>query len=309
MKTIPLIIDTDPGIDDTIALSIALNAVEFDIKLISTVAGNMDIDTVTTNALQIVNFFDAKIKVAKGAANPLVGEHICGSFFHGKTGMDGFPFTTLKEDLLSKDDAVTAISKVLETTKEKVTIVTLGPLTNIANLITNHPNQLNKIEQIIIMGGALGRGNCRPLGEHNMVGDPEAAKIVLESKLPLVFALMDAGVGATLTPLNIKRIKHINKTGKMFSSLLCNYRSGNQKAGPCIYDLMTIAYLLEPAMFTIKDAFMSVEVTSKYLRGTTTIDIDGVFNEEKNVKVLTTTDTKKFERWLFKRIRRCLSKF
>ena len=268
-------------------------------------AGNMDIDTVTSSALQIVNFFDTNINDAKGASKPLVGEHIGGSFFHGKTGMDGFPFTTLKEDLLSKDDAVTAISKVLETTKEKVTIVTLGPLTNIANLITNHPNQLNKIDQIIIMGGALGRGNCRPLGEHNMVGDPEAAKIVLDSKLPLVFALMDAGVGATLTPLNIKRIKHINKTGKMFSSLLCNYRSGNQKGGPCIYDLMTIAYLLEPSMFTIKDAFMSIEVTSKYLRGTTIIDIDGCFNEEKNVKVLTATNTKKFKKWLFKRIKSC----
>lgn len=92
----------------------------------------------------------------------------------------------------------------------------------------------------------------------------------------------------------------------MFSSLLCNYRSGNQKAGPCIYDLMTIAYLLEPAMFTTKDAFMSVEVNNKYLRGTTIIDIDGSFNEKNNVKVLTATNTKKFRKWLFNRIIRCL---
>lgn len=92
----------------------------------------------------------------------------------------------------------------------------------------------------------------------------------------------------------------------MFSSMLCNYRSGNQKSGPSIYDLMTIAYLLEPTMFTIKDAFMSVEVNNKYLRGATVIDIDGCFNEKNNVKVLTLIDTKKFRRWLFKRIRRYL---
>src|SRR5699024_121921 len=128
-----IILDTDPGIDDAVAIAIALNSPVIDTKLITSVSGNVDIEKTTTNALKLVKFFDKDIKVAKGCDHPLIRQPIFAGEVHGESGMDGYDFDPVDKSLLSDHSAVHAMIHLLED-EDDITIVALGPLTNIASL-------------------------------------------------------------------------------------------------------------------------------------------------------------------------------
>ena len=305
MEKRPIIIDTDPGIDDAVAIAIALYDETLDVKLITTILGNVDIDKTTNNALKLMKFFNSKVMVAKGAGLPLLREPVSASDIHGESGMDGYDFGEIDNKNLLKENAVNAMYKVIMATDD-ITIVPIGPLTNIALLLRVYPEVKNRIKEIVLMGGSTMRGNKGVMSEFNIHVDPEAAKIVFNSGIPIVMAGLDVGWKALVFPEDSIKIKTMNKTGDMIYNLFQHYRSFGLKNGLKMYDSCAIAYLIKPEMFEVVDSFVDIEVNGTYTSGLTVVDLRNYLKKEANVKVCLDIDQNMFKEWLLKSIEKCI---
>ncbi|WP_430597868.1 ribonucleoside hydrolase RihC [Enterococcus sp. AZ177] len=299
------IIDTDPGIDDAVAIAAALFDERLNIKLFTTVAGNVSTDKVTKNLLKLLAFWNKEIPVAIGSDRPLFREAINASDIHGITGMDGYDFPESKYELLTKNHAVIEMHKVLMDSKEKTTIVAIGPLTNIALLLRLYPECVERIEELVIMGGALGRGNAGVLSEFNIAVDPEAAKIVFESNISLTMVGLDVGEKALVLPKEREQMRKMNRTGDMIDHLFRKYRGGSLETGLKMYDGCTIAYLLEPEMFEVKESYVAVETQGTLTAGATLVDLDGYLGKEANCRVCVDVDEEQFRDWFLNAIKKC----
>lgn len=302
----PIIIDTDPGIDDAVALAIALFNEQLDVRMITTVHGNVSLEKVTYNALRLMKFYDKKVPIAKGADRPLIADIIDASDIHGETGMDGYNFDEPDKELLLDKHAVNAMYDEIMSSNEKITIVPIGPLTNIALLLRLYPEVKEKIEEIILMGGSTSRGNASVMAEFNIYADPEAAKIVFSSGLPIVMSGMDVGQNALVYPEDSAQLKDMNHTGNMFYHLFKKYRGGSFNQGLKMYDSCAIAYLLEPDLFETADTFVDIELQGKYTRGATIVDLQNYLNQKSNVKVCTDIDAEGFKNWFMENIKNCI---
>lgn len=300
-----IIIDTDPGIDDAVALALALFSDELDVQLITTVAGNVSIEKVTKNTLQLLPFYEKKVPVAIGAARPLMQEPIDASGVHGETGMGGYDFPEEDHSLLLEKSAVEAMKDVILDSEEKITLVPIGPLTNIAILIREYPEVMENIDEVVLMGGSVGRGNAGVYSEFNIKVDPEAAKIVFESGMNIVMAGLDVGLKALVYPEDSEVIKDMNKVGNMFYHLFKTYRGGSFKTGLKMYDSCAIAYLLKPEMFEVVETFVGIETQGEYTSGATVVDLKGYCNQPANAKVTLDIDADMFKTWFLESIKNC----
>ena len=215
---LPIILDTDPGIDDAAAIAAALFAPELDLKLMTTVAGNVSLEKTTRNALQLLHFWNANIPVAQGAATPLLRPLRDAASVHGESGMEGYHFVEHQRQPLAKP-AFQAIRDVLMASPEPVTLVAIGPLTNIALLLSHYPECQFNIRRLVMMGGSAGRGNFTPNAEFNIAIDPEAAARVFASGLEIVMCGLDVTNHATLAPDYLATLPAGNQTGKMLHAL------------------------------------------------------------------------------------------
>lgn len=302
MKKRNLIIDTDPGIDDAAAITILLSESSLDVKLIASVSGNVGIEHTTNNALKLLTFLNKKIPVAKGAAAPLMRENRFATNAHGKSGMGGFEFPEFGTELLLKENAVMNEYYTLLNSDEKVTILTLGPLTNIALLIATFPEIKEKIDEIIMMGGSTERGNIGIYGEFNVMIDPEAAKMVFGSGIPITMVGLDIGRKARLTVEDLETLEKSGEAGNMVSSLFHSYDGGHIEEGIKMYDPSAAMYLMEPELFEVKDAFIDVEISSPLTIGATVVDYDGTLCAQKNAKVCVDVDVERFRRRYVQRV-------
>lgn len=190
-----LIIDTDPGVDDAFAIALACASPEVELLAVTTVFGNASLDTTTRNALRVLALCGREdVPVARGAARPLVypQEHEA-ELVHGNDGLSGrassLPAGAAVE---SEVDAVGLMASILRDAEEPVTIVPIGPLTNIALLLASYPSLHHKIERLVIMGGGIAGGNTTAVAEFNLWSDPEAARRVLvEERVPTVLVPVD----------------------------------------------------------------------------------------------------------------------
>src|SRR5699024_6964583 len=289
MKRIPIIIDTDPGIDDAAALGLAFYSDELDVKLITTVTGNVDIDNTTSNALKILTFFDEDIPVARGMETPLLKPAL-GNVAHGETGMDGYKFPE-PTCTITENHAVEAMRSLLENSEEKVTIVPLGPLTNIAVLLLMYPQLKNKIERIVLMGGSLSGGNMNGPAEFNIWADPHAAKIVFASGLDIAMIGLDVTLKALIGEEELSKCQ--NKSAEMFDSIFHHYRDGDMEHGVVMHDSCTIAYLTNPNMFSMESKHVKV-ITEGPASGMT---MEMPAEEEMNLKVAVGIDSEAFQKW------------
>ncbi|MBI4976008.1 MAG: nucleoside hydrolase [Spirochaetes bacterium] len=194
MKKIPVIIDTYPGIDDALALLLAFQSDVLDIKLITTTAGNVALEKTTHNALYLVEKYGYGIPVAAGAVSAIGGAMAKADDVHGVNGLGDF---IIPDDITKRPietDAVEAIKDILDAAREKITVITLGPLTNIANLIDTYPAVTDTIAVMYSMIGSFdGRGNIVPHAEFNAYCDPDAVRKVLDSGIPVIFSPMELG--------------------------------------------------------------------------------------------------------------------
>lgn len=267
MKKLPIIIDCDPGIDDAFALFYALRNPGFDVKLITSVSGNVNIDVTTRNARGIVAASGRDVRVAQGANRPLIAEPLYAEEVHGVSGLGEFTFA---EDAdfapLDPMGAVDAMIDVLEASNEKVTIVAVGPLTNIAQLILSYPKLTDKVEKLSIMGGGLKGGNTNIAAEFNILVDPEAASIVFNSGLEIIMAGLDVTEKTTIDRNDLDVIKTLGKQGAMLEQMMGPNKSGN------LHDVVSLVVLNKPEIFSGEKHKVVVELSGMYARGMTIAD-------------------------------------
>lgn len=300
----PLIIDTDPGIDDAAAITLLVDEPALDIKLIASVSGNVGIGHTTNNALKLLTFLGRRIPVARGAAAPLMRDNRFATEAHGKTGMGSFKFPEPDDSLLTSNNAVLEERRVLTESPEPVAILTLGPMTNIALLLATFPEVKDHIERIVLMGGSTERGNIGVYGEFNISVDPEAAKMVFRSGLPITMVGLDIGRKAHLVVNDLDELEAAGEVGKMVSSLFRSYDGGHIEEGIKMYDPSAAMVLIEPGLFTMRSAFVDVEISSPITLGATAVDYDGILSEEKNSDVCVDVDVDGFRKSFVDRIAR-----
>lgn len=306
MNKRPIIIDTDPGIDDALAIAIALYSEELDVKLITTVAGNVGLDKTTYNALRLLKFFDKEnIPVAVGADKPLIRPYEDASSVHGKSGMEGYEFEDPTVAPIT-ENAVNAMRKVIMESKEAITIVAIGPLTNIALLLKVYPEVKENIKEVVMMGGSASRGNKGVMSEYNVGVDPEAAYILFHSGLDITMVGLDVGMKALVLPEDSEAIKSMNKTGDMAYCLFKKYRGGSFNTGLKMYDSTAIAYLLAPEIYEVVDTYIDVELAGTMTAGCTLVDLRGYLKQPNNAKVCIDIDADKFREWFKESIRKCI---
>lgn len=283
----PIIIDTDPGIDDVVAISAALFAEQLDVRLMTTVAGNVGIDRTTQNALDLVAFFNKNVPVAEGATEPMVNEPRTAKAVHGESGVGQFQFPEKAgSDKLLEEPAIAAMRKEIMASDEPITLVAIGPLTNIALLFKVFPETKQHVREIVLMGGAFEGGNATPVAEFNIYADPHAAKVVFESGLPVVMCGLDATRKTSVPWDDIVWLKeHTGKAGDMVYTMMEQYIHAYSKEGITIHDLCTILYLTNPTIFSTEQAEVRV-VTDGEATGCTVTH----FQEAGNVSVCVDAD-------------------
>lgn len=305
MKKKSIIIDTDPGIDDAVALAIALFSAELEVKLITTVAGNVSVEKVTYNTLRLLKLFKKEVPVAKGADSPLLLPLTDASNVHGLSGMEGYDFPEPDEHLLLKEHAVEAMRRVILESDTPITVVPIAPLTNIALLLKMYPEVKSNIDEIVLMGGSASRGNKGVLSEFNIATDPEAAKIVFDCGLPITMAGLDVGLKALVLPEDSRRLPEFGEIGKMAHAMFQKYRGGSMKTGLKMYDSCAIAYLLAPHLFETESTFVDIELTGSMTKGTTIVDYRGYLGMPANARVLSDIHQDEFRKWFLERMEKC----
>ncbi|OED58924.1 ribonucleoside hydrolase RihC [Acholeplasma laidlawii] len=305
MSKKPIIIDTDPGIDDAVAIAIALFSEELDVKLLTTVSGNVSLDKVTNNLLKLLTFWNKRVPVAKGAKKPLLRQNEDASGVHGESGMDGYDFEAPDTSVLLEEHAVEAMRRTILASSEKITLVPIGPLTNIALLLSTYPEVKPHIEEIVLMGGSSIRGNYGVYSEFNIGFDPEAAKIVFESGVKIVMVGLDVGWKALVFHEDSLKIKAQNKTGEMIYALFQKYRGGSLKTGLKMYDACAMAYLLKKEMYETAYTHVSIETQGEYTAGATLVDLKGYLKKEPNATVCLDINASMFSEWLLNALSKC----
>ncbi len=294
----PLIIDSDPGQDDAIAILVALASSEhLKILGITTVAGNVSLDLTQRNARLICDLAGRnESKIYAGCSRPLIQDLVTAEDFHGATGLDGIEI--YEPDLpLQEEHAVDFIIKTLLAASENnITIVGIGPLTNIALAMIREPKIIPKIAEIVIMGGSVSEGgNITPAAEFNIYTDPHAADIVFKSGCPLVIIGLDATHKARATEKRLAKLYEIDTpVSKMakasFKFISETYlKAYNQSSAPC-HDALTIAYLINPDLFKGVNVNVAVEINSGLTLGATVVDYWHVSGRAENAYWITDVD-------------------
>lgn len=298
MPKIPVILDGDPGHDDAIAWMLAVASPQLDIKAAVSVQGNVFIEKTTYNALRVLTLLGrTDIPVARGAEKPLLGEPLGAPSIHGESGLDG-PALPEPAMELSPLSGVELMAKVLSESSEKVTIISTGPLTNVALLLDAYPELKTRIARISMMGGGVCSGNWTPAAEFNFLVDPEAAKLVFASGVPIIMAPLDVTEKALVFPQDFESIRAVgNKVSAILAEWLEFFYKFHRSigyAGAPMHDPCAVAALIHPELFDIKDYFVDVETGGEYCRGCTVADVFGKLRREPNAKVLMGLDREKF---------------
>ncbi len=299
-----IILDCDPGHDDMIAIMLAATREEIELLGITTVAGNQTGEKTFQNALKVLTLINKKyIKVSRGFDKPILRELITAPKIHGVSGLDGANLPSPEVEPL-KIHAVDFIIETLLKSEEKIYIVPTGPLTNIAISLIKEPKIKEKIEKIVLMGGAIYDSNITPSAEFNIYVDPEAAKIVFNSQVPIVMIGLDVTNKAQITFEDIEKIEKMNgKVSNVVAPLLRFFANANKEFfcfdGAPIHDALTIAYLVDESILTLRDYFVDIEIEGELTRGRTVVDTYGVLNKRPNASVAVNVDVIKFKKMIF----------
>lgn len=278
----PLIIDTDPGIDDALALLLALSSPEVRVEAVTIVGGNVGLERCVRNALLTIEASGAREPppVAAGAAGPLVGQAVDAAHVHGDDGLGGasdrWPAPKLEPT------SVPAVELMLETIKRRpgrVTLVALGPLTNLAIAFRFAPEVFSRVGRIVVMGGSLAYGgNTTPAAEYNFYADPEAARVVVRSGLPVTLVGLDATSEVLLErePFE-RRAAASSRTAAQFArDILGTYfdiaESGRGKGGCYLHDPLAVGAAIDPSLVKTEAFHADVETAGELTRGALVAD-------------------------------------
>jgi uridine nucleosidase len=297
-----ILIDTDPGIDDAMAIFYALESPELDVVGLTTVFGNAHTSVCTTNALKLLEIAErTDIPVARGVDSPLAMPYRGPvPFVHGEDGQ-GDVFVAPPSTSPLPIDAATFIIETVMNAPGEITLVPLGPLTNIAIAMQREPTLTSHVAEIVLMGGnAFVGGNAAPAAEANILNDPEAADIVFGADCPIVMAGLDVTEQTVMTSADLARISTFdNPRARHLSAIVPFYQRFYRDRlgldGICIHDSSTISYLLAPHLYTWVEYPIRVDIGNSVCRGKTQTasrvsDHESAWNGRRAVRILTGVD-------------------
>jgi pyrimidine-specific ribonucleoside hydrolase len=269
-----VIIDTDPGVDDALALLLALRSPELKIEAITPVAGNVPLNLTLPNALRMVEIAGrTDIPVAAGANGPLFRRLVTATYAHGENGLGGavFPEPKLKPVDLP---ATEIIRQVVRKYPHEITLITIGPMTNVAASLNADPELPSLVKALVMMGGSLSGGNITPAAEFNVYVDPEAAKIVFQSGIPITMVGLDVTRKTSLTDEQQRVLQSSadpvsQAAAKIARNAIDHTRAQGFTVGPNMHDSLAIAGFLDPNILKWKEYYVDVETTGELTAGET----------------------------------------
>jgi inosine-uridine nucleoside N-ribohydrolase len=267
-----IILDTDPGVDDAIAIFLALRSPEFHVEALTPVCGNVPLSLTLPNALRLVEIAGrTDIPVAAGAATPLVRRLVTAKYAHGNNGLGGVDFPEPKLKPVS-ETATELIRRIVRANPGEISIVAIGPLTNVATVLKSDPTIAPLIKSIVIMGGSLSGGNITPAAEFNFYVDPEAARIVFDSGIPLTMVGLDVTRKVIIREEQVRALEAAQNpvsqaAGKILRANLDRLSKAGTANGFAMHDPLTVAQLIDPSVVTLKDFFVEIETTGELTAG------------------------------------------
>jgi inosine-uridine nucleoside N-ribohydrolase len=303
---VKILLDCDPGHDDAIALLLALASPEVELVGVTTVHGNQTLEKTTVNALKVLEFVGrTEVPVAAGAARPIRREPFVAGYVHGESGMDG-PSLPAPMTPPVAQHAVDFIAETVLASEEQITLVPTGPLTNIGLFLALHPDAAQKVERIVLMGGAIGEGNVTPAAEFNIWADPEAADRVFTSRLDVAMIGLDVTHQAIFGPGPRAELKAAGRVGAMVAELLEFYGRFHKQSygwdGSPIHDAVAMAHAFRPGIVETVRTGVRVDCEGELGRGRTNVDLRGRVGWEPNAHVAVDIDADAFVELLVERI-------
>lgn len=296
-----LVIDTDPGVDDSMMLQLALKSPELHVEAITTVFGNNHVDMTTRNAFKNLQVAEKMhIPVARGASKPLIRAHP-GTYpvqVHGDDGLGNTHLPFAQGNLSSMPAAMLIVDRVRQY-PGAVTLLAVGPLTNLALAASLDPALPGLVKEVVIMGGAAAvGGNVSPTAEANIYHDPEAARVVLHAGWPLTMVGLDV---TTQTRISVEYLEALQQAGTQVTNFLSAITKGymayyREQCGETtmpVHDTSALAYILDPSLFSSAHVYVEVEVSSELTRGETIVDFRQHYGNRPNANVCVTVNSSK----------------
>jgi len=273
---IPVLVDCDPGQDDAIALLLALASPELELVGVTTVAGNQTLDKVTANAIRVLEVAGrGDVPLAAGAGRPLARELVTAADAHGESGLDGPELPPARGRPVDRQ-AVDFLAERILAADDPVTLVALGPLTNVALLLAERPDAASSLGRIVLMGGAIAEGNMTAAAEFNVWVDPEAAARVFASGLDVTMVGLDVTNRAVVTPEHAARLRPLGPVGAAVAAMLDFYGTFYSRAyehGGCpVHDAVAVAHVAAPGLLRTEHRHVEVDTSSGICRGRTVVD-------------------------------------
>jgi inosine/uridine nucleosidase len=288
----PVLLDCDPGHDDAIAILLAAGRRDaIDLRAVTTVGGNAELEKVTLNARRVLTLAGVDdVPVAAGAAGPRRGDLITALDVHGQSGLDGAELPAPAIEL----DPRGAVELMAE--RGPATVVATGPLTNVAALLEHAPDT---VSEVVWMGGSTERGNTRPYAEFNAMVDPEAAEIVFASGKPVTMVGLNLTHQAQATDAVIERFRALGTPVSeavigWLSFFADTYREVYGFGGPPVHDPCALALVIDPTVVRSDEVFVAIETEGRWTRGATVVDVHGRFGHPPNARVAMELDAPRF---------------
>lgn len=277
MEKTKIILDCDPGHDDAVAIILAGKNPKIDLLGITIVSGNQTLDKTVRNALNVVQHLGINVPVYGGCSEPMVRKKVIAGDIHGESGLDGPVFPPL-ERKAEPEHAVNFMIKTLMESEGDVTVVTTGPMTNLAMAMRMEPKIVAKIKQIVLMGGAIANGNVSPAAEFNIMADAEAAYVCFTSGRPMTMVGLDVTRKVLCYPEIVERMGKIeNRASKLFVDLMGHFCKTQKEVfgweGGPLHDPVTLAYLIDPSVLKVKPMNVRIDIRSTESYGRTNCDI------------------------------------
>lgn len=299
MEKRKIILDCDPGHDDAVAIMLAGKSPAIDLLGITVVSGNQTIEKTVNNALNVCQYLGLNVPVYAGSANSLVRVRPpIADDIHGKTGLDGPVFEPLARSA-EPGRAAEYIVDTLLASDGDITVVTTGPMTNLALAMRLEPAIVPKIREVVLMGGSHGFGNVTPAAEFNIITDAEAAYVVFNCGRPITMVGLDVTRKVLCLPSIVDRMEAVgNRAARLFADLMRFFNETQKKVfgweGGPLHDPVTIAYLINPAMLTLQEMYTTIDIRGVDSYGRTNCDSFGYLKKEPNSSVAVDIDVAGF---------------
>jgi ribosylpyrimidine nucleosidase len=298
MEKTKIILDCDPGHDDAVAIMLAGKSPAIDLLGITVVAGNQTLEKTVRNALNVTAWLDIDVPVYAGCGQPMIREKMVAGDIHGESGLDGPVFPPLEkkaEDM----HAVDFIIRTLMASDGDITMVTTGPMTNLAMAMRMEPRIVEKIRRIVLMGGSYTNGNVTPAAEFNIIADADAAYVCFTSGRPITMVGLDVTRKVLCYPEIVERMAKVgNKASQLFVDLMGHFCKTQKEifgwAGGPLHDPVTVACLIDPSVLNAKPMNAQVDIRSTSSYGRTNCDYFGYMQLPATADVAIDIDVEKF---------------